>query len=140
MSKVCLISQTGNVLVDRQFLVQTSKVFATIVDQPDQLNQKWPLQDFSQHSLEQLAEFVQQFSHVDCKLPEKLESNHHDVRHYITNHAITAFIEARSRHEIMELLFLSNFIDYPLLFHICCIRIACWMSSENSFRGLHTPS
>ncbi len=143
MQRVCVISQSGTVWVDRQLLLETSKVFKNLIDDPEKANQnpnqtqKWLLKDFSQRSLEQLIKFVEEFHDVDCKLPEKLD---HDLRNCINHQGIVSFMESRSKQEIMELLFLSNFIDYPLLFHTCCVKIASWMTSNASFEQLQTPS
>lgn len=125
IQRVCLISQTGTVLVDRQYLVQTSKVFRTMIDKSDEINQKWKLDDFSQRCLEQFADFIAQFHHVDCKLPDKIVSLVSLNEIQTPEHV---FVRQKSHHEVMELLFLSNFIEYPTLFHVCCVQMAHWSS------------
>lgn len=127
-AKVCLISQNGTVLVDRECLRQTSKVFTNVIDPQE----KWLLNDFSHRCLEHLVAFMEEFHGIDCKLPEKID--HHTTT--LPNRAIAMFMETKSRHEIMELLFVSNFIEYPLLFHVCCVQIAHWMSRQGG--QLHT--
>ena len=115
---VQLQSKTGTVLVDRQLLVATSKVFRIL---EESIQQKWQLQDFSQPCLEQYAEFAQTYGHLDMK-SEEIKGN--------------LFIKSKSIHELMELLFLTNYIGYDLLFRLCCMEMARWAPNLNLDRGL----
>jgi hypothetical protein len=125
MDLICLKSRTGRMMVDRELLQKTSKVFQNLQKRDPQFK-LWQLDDFSHRCLEQFAEFATEFGDVDIKIPERaLESD--QLCDYIQNSGVVAFIQKKASHELFELMFLANFIECSTLFQLCYLQIACWM-------------
>ncbi len=126
MSNVILVSREQDTIpIDRECLQRVSKVFRNMVVY-ETSKDSWALCDFSSTCLRQFVEFAESFQHTDFKLPTNIHSD--QITDFVDNPSLVSFLQSKSDNEIFELLFLSNYIEYPLLYQLCIVQMACWMS------------
>ena len=120
---VQLKTATGVVHMPFNSLCRVSKVFANICQYEDVTH--WSLEDFSHVSILQFVEFVSTFSHLDIKLPTKIDPEKTFAEHV---GPVADFLQSKSPQECIELLLLANYVQYDVLFQLGCLWLASILS------------
>jgi hypothetical protein len=119
---ISLQTQTSTITIDASLLQAASQVYRTLTKRHD-LSQ-WNLKDFSHSCVTEFVEFAKITQNMDMKIPI-LET--HELKDYIQDKNLLEFIETKTQKELLELLFLANFVESTLLRDVCMLPFLCDM-------------
>lgn len=119
---ISLQTQTSTIMIDANLLQSSSQVYRTLTQRHD-LSQ-WNLKDFSHSCVKEFVEFAKITQNVDMKIGN---SESHELKDYIQDKALLGFVQTKTQKELLELLFLANFIESTLLRDICMLPFICDM-------------
>jgi hypothetical protein len=124
---ISILTQTEPVSADVLLLTIVSRTFRTLRKYNEDVS-KFKLDQFTHSCVSHFCSFAEIAHTVDMKIPEAPVALNSFVFHeHVKSNWIRDFFESKTPREILELLFLSQYVDCPLLFHLCCIRLACWI-------------